>query len=965
MGDTCTDTLNKVLQPSSNVKLKLSSLINVNEQHISNLKEIISFGESAEVLSAFSCHSEHFLKETGKIQQQLAILEPNVVSSLQAGNDFAEKIIPGVLQLKSLQASLSVAERDEAIARYRSEVAAAQVLGSLDMSLDSFLNLSLHLGTHISSSLPVLLPLPPFYGSMLEYFTNIFQETLNRMEIPKIRAVSNWMEHGASRTGDRCPWDENVLKTFRSLFQTLSKIELPEGAAETDAAKRAKLSIPVRLILEPLEKRFLFNFYGDRITNKPEKPEWYFTEVLTWITANDQWLTWMQDEQLKDLAKTSNLRVDFMQGLISFVVDKISFDLGLLKNPPKPRCAIHFKEPDRIEMTAADSVGLTTGLLTSPPPFFGHLTDEMLAFERCLEGLCYHPRALRPADLFTHRFDVLQHWITLESDLAHRKLKDLLAKPYAWRVDNKVPQCVGDFVTLVFSISRRAVHLHHNAAKSRAFFFKVQLDLIFAFLEAMITALPWNTKAAAAPTTLKGVDVESRDQLTRWTSILNALQTVLETMQEWTNDQYFLELWEDPDSHRLLTCAWDPWMDEEVEPGNEGRNGWKTITRRLGAALIETNLSEAAKTTTLVKRLMQFPGIFSEISELYERRIEESLQRVGQSLFGRLRELAQAYFSDSKQWSRVNGHEMVLTTTPPLSAIGLSGHATEMFVRLNYDLSATVKTLLPCLFTTLWQPVLRKLNKLLYKKLVLENHFTPVGANQLHYDLNNCLRALLMPYSNLLAVDDLLAECFDSCRLLSLPPGSIHLLKQSLLSTDTSSAILGPLVELGIHHLTLDDAVAVLSRYIPLTSSRGDDDGHNPIVLFLLPIKAVSEPGDFDTNALRDLAKEHQRRVRQNQAGLETYELRVLDSVLELASQLSLNLNEKVSKAYDNQCRLNTEMKRLRCNIQTFSRQVDLWNKEIFDISSALKELGDAETWSQKLCRDVEIIHNTLESVDR
>lgn len=96
---------------------------------------------------------------------------------------------------------------------------------------------------------------------------------------------------------------------------------------------------------------------------------------------------------------------------------------------------------------------------------------------------------------------------------------------------------MGDFVTLVYSISRRAVHLHHNAAKSRVFFFKVQLDLVFTFLEAMIAALPWNTTTSAAPTTLEGVDGESRDHLTRWTAILNALQTVLETMQEWTNDQ--------------------------------------------------------------------------------------------------------------------------------------------------------------------------------------------------------------------------------------------------------------------------------------------------------------------------------------------------------------------------------------------------------------------------------------------
>lgn len=47
------------------------------------------------------------------------------------------------------------------------------------------------------------------------------------MEIPKIRAVSDWMEGGVDRTSDRCPWDEDILKTFRSLFQALSDIKLP------------------------------------------------------------------------------------------------------------------------------------------------------------------------------------------------------------------------------------------------------------------------------------------------------------------------------------------------------------------------------------------------------------------------------------------------------------------------------------------------------------------------------------------------------------------------------------------------------------------------------------------------------------------------------------------------------------------------------------------------------------------
>lgn len=101
-----------------------------------------------------------------------------------------------------------------------------------------------------------------------------------------------------------------------------------------------------------------------------------------------------------------------------------------------------------------------------------------------------------------------------------------------------MPQCVGDFVALVYSITRRAANLHHSATKSMVFFCKIQLDLIFIFLETMVNALPWNAPSSknftAADDSSTG---DSTDRLSRWTSILNVLQSVLSTMQEWCNDQ--------------------------------------------------------------------------------------------------------------------------------------------------------------------------------------------------------------------------------------------------------------------------------------------------------------------------------------------------------------------------------------------------------------------------------------------
>ncbi len=89
---------------------------------------------------------------------------------------------------------------------------------------------------------------------------------------------------------------------------------------------------------------------------------------------------------------------------------------------------------------------------------------------------------------------------------------------------------MGDFVALVYAISRRGAQLRHNAAKPRAFFFKVQLDLIFTFLERISSLLPWN--ASNKDTELAG-DAEA----VNWAVVVNAMYAMIGTMQDWTNDQ--------------------------------------------------------------------------------------------------------------------------------------------------------------------------------------------------------------------------------------------------------------------------------------------------------------------------------------------------------------------------------------------------------------------------------------------
>lgn len=50
------------------------------------------------------------------------------------------------------------------------------------------------------------------------------------------------------------------------------------------------LSLPMMQLIKPLKKRFVYHFMGTRQTNRADKPEWYFTQILTWIKDHHEFV---------------------------------------------------------------------------------------------------------------------------------------------------------------------------------------------------------------------------------------------------------------------------------------------------------------------------------------------------------------------------------------------------------------------------------------------------------------------------------------------------------------------------------------------------------------------------------------------------------------------------------------------------------------------------------------------------
>lgn len=52
----------------------------------------------------------------------------------------------------------------------------------------------------------------------------------------------------------------------------------------------APVSLPINLLVRPLRQRFIYHFTGSKLTNRQDKPEWFFTQILTWIKNHILWV---------------------------------------------------------------------------------------------------------------------------------------------------------------------------------------------------------------------------------------------------------------------------------------------------------------------------------------------------------------------------------------------------------------------------------------------------------------------------------------------------------------------------------------------------------------------------------------------------------------------------------------------------------------------------------------------------
>ncbi|CAH8672120.1 unnamed protein product [Schistosoma rodhaini] len=613
----------------------------------------------------------------------------------------------------------------------------------------------------------------------------------------------------------------------------------------------------MHIILAPMEKRFRYHFFGSQKTNRIDMPEWYMSQVLQWIRTNDYFVTVVDRDFISDKDNTPvSVRLQLMRGLVTLLLDKLHYDLGLSAfMPVRFGCQFQMRRSNsEIESCPMDSNpgNSSSSELLENAQNFSHLIDVILQTDAKLTQLAYPNDYPKPSDVLSHP-KVFSRWLLLEQCLASDRLKLVLGNFSSWSVvdeTEKRPQCVDDFIALLHAVGFRSRQLSDKISRAR--FVQIQLNLIREFFNYIVLSARRKfenddlndlgqsknkSEVSNAKTTMFGslfsarsrspdassetkkisiinqlfncfVDGIGQQLSSRWIIVLNAIKCLHDVMLEWANDQYYVTFWEDLSTRALLQFG-DPWLidiglcplvtDRIVKESEQNEHENETF-------------DELHSSNTY---LGLHGGVFTQMLRLYDGEIKNMLKETVDLTLTDLKSKSLVYVYATDHWLRASSVSGYLSNTKSeLSNLMMSTNASAFFLALRDWLYHLSESLHPKLFTHIWKEIASQLDDYLYNELILSNRFSPLGAAQLRFDLTNYLYPMFSLYTE--RPEPYFFQIRDACVLLNLLRGTAELLKETIIESVNSQQKhdndpLGPLLELGVYRLTPEEALRILS----------------------------------------------------------------------------------------------------------------------------------------------------------
>lgn len=308
----------------------------------------------------------------------------------------------------------------------------------------------------------------------------------------------------------------DALNKLQSLAEYLFQVQLP-GYDRFMYVKLAPsivcppISTPIELLVKPFRIRFEYHFRGSRQTNRIDKPEYFFTQILNWARDNHHFVSEIFQAPATRACASDNIRLEFIRGLVQLTIEKLLQD---------------------IEEICLDE------------QLFAHLIDEILSFEQDVRSSLSYPNTLPSAvNVLTQPF-FFPKWISIEEKFTSEKMDLILSDDNApWEMldpfgfagsitaasmnvhddleldELKIPKCADQFVRLLEAMKERYCILPQPMHQLQ--FLELQIELIDNFRRRLVQL--HNTSVSTL-------------------NILNAIFYITAVLREWGENVHYLHL---------------------------------------------------------------------------------------------------------------------------------------------------------------------------------------------------------------------------------------------------------------------------------------------------------------------------------------------------------------------------------------------------------------------------------------
>ncbi|XP_045596611.2 LOW QUALITY PROTEIN: RAD50-interacting protein 1 [Procambarus clarkii] len=724
--------------------------------------------------------AEEALKKERSLCMTCDDLQHQVVAHTQKYGKFLEEIGPGVRQVRELERVQLYQDFVNTVNDQSKEIEAALHIGAEGQALVGYSQL---LDTAKSVQGSQCLNLVSFITNTLLYWHQVCTHRFTSEFEGVLKAIKWPFSSSSSESVHQPPASQESLQRLCTLTQYFLQLSLPDNIAsenfkrpDSPAASQAiavdfeSPVLPIRLLLRPLEVRFFFHFSGNKPTNSRENPEWYFTQILKWISAHENFLnTRIQPVLNRCGHQNISAKVEFMRGLVRLAVIKLAADLP--------------------QVQYDDDIFCTT-------------VQETLNFEREMSQTYGYPASQPSVLSVLTQGRIFARWIHVERKFALELMDELVSDELAWQAVEcgEAAHCGERLILLLQGITDRYKRLPQPGHRLQ--FLELELELIDDFRVRVLQVMK----------------SERQDPLTsNYPAILNTVHHITTTLLDWADLPFFVEMqyYQECLGHiqeetTAALAGYNTTALPSISPDDPASFTFNSHECSLMTSFISPeqiarqdaleSLNLNANVPTSAQLAEVSGSVFDGTIKLYTHIEGEMVRTLASYVFSEVRARSQPYRQD--KWFHTMNPRHVLDFN---KINELSPSICPLLEVLARHLHALRDILASSLFMQLWKIVADTLNKYVYEEVILQTRFSDAGAMQFKFDMTRGLFPIFGAFTQ--KPENFFRLVKECVILLTLPHPTAFLLRDTIRmwqdDLDTFSLVVSPVKALAEHGVTL------------------------------------------------------------------------------------------------------------------------------------------------------------------